>query len=102
MQRRNFCDLARFELISHGMSSSEIADRLRLSAKTIETDLVHFHGTLGLADNSFFVPRLAGILRTARLLPVSVVLAWYFDTASQADSIPGSVTVAQQVLVLLV
>ncbi|MCY2962368.1 MAG: response regulator transcription factor [Planctomycetota bacterium] len=45
-------ELEVYEQIGQGQTTSEIADRLKLSAKTVETHRLHIREKLNLADNS--------------------------------------------------
>ena len=45
-------ELEVYEQIGQGLTTSEIADRLKLSGKTIETHRLHIREKLNLADNS--------------------------------------------------
>ena len=45
-------ELQVFEFIGHGFNSRQIADKLGLSAKTIDTYRQHIRGKLGLRDNA--------------------------------------------------
>lgn len=50
-------ELQVFELIGHGFNSRQVAEKLRLSAKTIDTYRQHIRSKLLLRDNTEILPR---------------------------------------------